>query len=106
MTAQYLSGAAHAASPPVKACTSDCEPWDQLENACALQNDISAYLDGELQGNKLAALEALLSKNADFRRDVNTIRRTEQLLKQIGAEILLEPVPPFLLDVLSARARD
>jgi hypothetical protein len=105
MSAQNLSRTAHAARPPVKACTCDFEPSDQHEGLCALQYDASAYLHGELQDTELAAFEALLSKNADCRRELNAIRRTEQALQQIGAEILLEPVPQFLLDVLSGPPR-
>ncbi len=101
MTTQNLSRTAHAARPSVNACTCDCEPLDQHEGACTLQYDASAYLNGELQRSELAAFEALLSKNADCRRELNAIRRTQQALQQIGAEILLEPVPQFLLDVLS-----
>ncbi|MGO9545519.1 MAG: hypothetical protein ACLPPF_12090 [Rhodomicrobium sp.] len=67
---------------------------------------LRASLDGELKGRELAAFEALPSKDASCRRALNAIRRTEQALKQIGAEILFEPVPQFLLDVLSPLARE
>lgn len=106
MTAQNLSRTSHAARPPVKACTCDFEPMDQHDGLCVLQYDASAYLRGELQGSELAAFEALLSKNAGCRRELGAIRRTEQALEQIGAEILLEPVPQFLLDVLSEAASE
>ncbi len=106
MTAQNLSRMAHAVRPPVKACTCDFEPLDQHDGLCVLQYDASAYLRGELHGSDLAAFEALLSKNTDCRRELAAIRRTEQALQQIGAEILLEPVPQFLLDVLSGAASE
>ncbi len=102
MSAQNLSRTAHAARPPVKACTCDLEH----AGACALQYEASAYLHGELQDSELAAFEALLSNNAGCRRELGAIRRTEQALQQIGAEILLEPVPQFLLDVLSEAASE
>jgi hypothetical protein len=106
MSAQNPSRTAHAARSPVHACTCDFESLDQHDGLCALQYDASAYLSGELQGSELAAFEALLSKNAGCRRELNAIRRTEQALEQIGAEILLEPVPQFLLDVLSGTASE
>jgi len=74
MTAHYFFGTARAARSPVTACTCDFEPSEQHEGACALQYDLSAYLDGERQGSKLAVLEALLSKNADSCRELNAIR--------------------------------
>lgn len=106
MSAQNLSRTAHAARPPIHVCTCNFEPLDQHDGLCALQYDASAYLRGELQGSALAAFEALLSQNAGCRRELNAIRRTEQALEQIGAEILLEPVPQFLLDVLSGAASE
>ncbi len=102
MTAQNLSRTAYAARPPVHACTCDLEH----DGLCALQYDASAYLHGELQGSELTAFEALLSKNAGCCRELAAIRRTEQALEQIGAEILLEPVPQFLLDILSGAASE
>ena len=102
----FQSRPALATFTSANACTCDFEPLDQHDSLCVLQYAASAYLHGELQGSELAAFEALLSKNAGCRRELNAIRRTEQALQQIGAEILLEPIPQFLLDVLSGAASE
>ncbi len=62
---------------------------------------VSAYLDGELAGEHLAAFETVLRHNQVLSQEVAGIQRLDHHLKEIGAEILAEPVPSFLLEALS-----
>jgi anti-sigma factor RsiW len=62
---------------------------------------VSAYLDGELTGQALADLEALLRANEALSREVAEIRRIDRCLTDLGADILSEPVPEALLSPLS-----
>jgi anti-sigma factor RsiW len=62
---------------------------------------VSAYLDGELDGQALADFEALLGDNEALSREVAEMRRIDAWLTDIGTDILSEPVPEALLSPLS-----
>jgi anti-sigma factor RsiW len=62
---------------------------------------VSAYLDGELDGQALAGFEALLGDNEALSREVAEMRRIDAWLTDIGTDILSEPVPEALLSPLS-----
>lgn len=64
---------------------------------------VSAYLDGNLTGAKLAAFEAILDEA--FSQELALVRLINDQLKEIGADILAEPIPAFLLEALSPQAR-
>ncbi|MGC2630975.1 MAG: hypothetical protein WA265_13625 [Rhodomicrobium sp.] len=64
---------------------------------------VSAYLDGNLTGAKLAAFEAILDEA--FSQELALVRPINDQLKEIGADILAEPIPAFLLEALSPQAR-
>jgi anti-sigma factor RsiW len=73
-------------------------PLAQDEELAAM---VSAYLDGELDGQALADFEALLHANEALSREVAEMRRINRCLTDIGADILSEPVPEALLVPLS-----
>src|SRR6266404_8238680 len=56
------------------------------------REDLSAYLDGELDKQSARALEAKLSVNAEARGEADTLRRTWELLDYLPR---LEPSPDF-----------
>ncbi len=62
---------------------------------------VSAYLDGELEGKALEEFEALLKRNAALAREVQDMRNIELRLTEMGADILLEPLPDAMLEALS-----
>jgi len=62
---------------------------------------VSAYLDGELLGEELAAFEALLKDNPTLASEVAEMRQIEEQLAKIGTDILAEPVPEALLQAIA-----
>ncbi len=67
----------------------------------ALASTVSAYLDGELQGEALEEFERLLKNNAALAREVQDMRNIELRLMEMGADILSEPVPEAMLEAFS-----
>ncbi len=106
MTSYGSSGISSTAHPLHDDCASDFEASADNGGGNVLQRQASAYLDGELQGEELAAFEAFLSENPGWQRVIDTMRRIEEELKDLGADILLEPVPDFLFDALERLPRE
>ena len=67
----------------------------------ALAAMVSAYLDGELEGNGLEEFEALLKSNPALAREVQDMRSIEVRLMEMGADILSEPLPDAMLEALT-----
>jgi anti-sigma factor RsiW len=66
-----------------------------------LSNDqIEGYIDGRPNGRDRATVAAYLLANPEMAGEVETLRRQAEALKGIGQEILDEPVPERLRDVL------
>jgi anti-sigma factor RsiW len=61
---------------------------------------IQDYVDGRLGGRDLAAIAAYLLAHPGLAAEVETLRRQNEALKRIGEEILDEPVPERLRDVI------
>jgi len=61
---------------------------------------IQAYIDGLLRGRELATVAAYLHEHPEVASEVEILRRQNQALKQIGEEVLDEPVPERLRAVL------
>jgi anti-sigma factor RsiW len=87
------SGAISAQSPEVL----------QDERTAAM---VSAYLDGELEGDELLSFEVLLRDNEALSREVVEMRRINRQLTELGADILSEPIPNALLEALSRLQRE
>jgi hypothetical protein len=62
---------------------------------------ISNYLDGELHGIELEELETLLRRNESLVYQIGEMRLIERQLGRIGADILSEPIPEEMLEILS-----
>jgi len=61
---------------------------------------IQDYIDGRLNERDQAAVAAYLLVHPDMASEVEMLRRQNEALRGIGQEILQEPVPPRLRDVL------
>jgi anti-sigma factor RsiW len=64
---------------------------------------LSAYLDGALEGDDLQYFKRLLLQDENLAREVEEMLRVEGQLKLLGADILDEPIPAELLDVLQGK---
>jgi len=62
---------------------------------------VSAYLEGNLTDAQRAAFETILDEVLS--QEQARMRWLNDQLKEIGADILAEPVPDFLLDALTPR---
>lgn len=67
---------------------------------------IQAYIDGRLGTGDLAAMAAYLLVHPELASEIETLRRYNQALRQIGQEILDEPVPERLRRVLRRSPAD
>lgn len=65
-------------------------------------DDLMAYADGELTGERRAALAAALVNDAELRRRVNTLEAQRQRVSAAFADVLEEPVPDRLTALLAA----
>jgi anti-sigma factor RsiW len=65
-----------------------------------LASVVSSYLDGELSGEELVEFETLLLNNEALSREIAEMRRIDQQLTGLGADILAEPIPEALLEAL------
>ncbi len=106
MTSYDSSGISNTTHPLHEDCASDFEASDENGGGNLPQRQALAYLDGELQGKELAAFQTFLSENPGWQRVIDTMRRIEEELKDLGADILLEPVPDFLFDALERLPRE
>ena len=75
-------------------------PADMLKDE-RLAMMLSAYLDDRLLDKDLEEFEALLKSNPRLAREVHEMRGIESQLKEMGADILFEPVPDALLKALA-----
>lgn len=66
---------------------------------------LMAYVDGELDAEQAARLEADLASDDQARALVDQLRATDALLRQGLDEILAQPIPQRLLDTLREPAR-
>ena len=62
---------------------------------------VSSYLDNRLSNKELEEFETLLKGNPRLAREVQEMRGIESQLKELGSEILFEPVPDALLEALA-----
>jgi anti-sigma factor RsiW len=61
---------------------------------------IQAYVDGLLSDPERATVAAYLEKHPEIAYDVETLCRQNDALRQIGDEVLSEPIPERLRGVL------
>lgn len=82
----------------------DAKPAEILKDE-RLSIMVSAYLDDRLPDQDLEEFEALLESNPKLAREVQEMRGIESQLKDMGSDILLEPVPEALLEALAPLQR-
>jgi|SRR5258706_10696298 hypothetical protein len=73
----------------------------QLLRDDRLAGMISNYIDGELHGIELEELETLLRRNESLVHQIGEMRLIERQLGRIGTDILSEPIPEEMLEILS-----
>ena len=83
-----------------------CSPSTQLGGAQVARDErlasaVSAYLDGELTGDELVEFETLLRNDEALSREIAAMRRIDQQLTGLGADVLDEPIPEALLEALA-----
>jgi anti-sigma factor RsiW len=66
---------------------------------------IQDYVDGRLGGRELAAMAAYLLTHPGLASEIESLRRQSEALRQVGEEILDEPVPERLRAVIRRLAR-
>ncbi len=64
---------------------------------------IQDYIDGRLGARELLVMAAYLFAHPAAASEIEALRRHNQALKRIGQEILDEPIPERLRDVLRRR---
>jgi anti-sigma factor RsiW len=64
---------------------------------------IQDYIDGRLRARDLALMTAYLFAHPKAASEIEALRRHNEALKQIGQEILHEPIPERLRSVLRRR---
>jgi len=62
---------------------------------------VSAYLDGELSARDRAAFEAMLRHDRCLLQEVAELRWIDGQLREMGADLLAEPMPDFLMEASS-----
>ena len=71
-----------------------------VEHQILTDHKVQDYIDGRLSERDRAAVAAYLLVHPDVASEVEMLRRQNEALRGIGQEILEEPVPPRLRDVL------
>jgi len=62
--------------------------------------DLQDYLDGRLSAKRRVEVEAFLERNPESAAEVVALRAQSMALRRLGAEILDEPVPDRLMDLV------
>jgi anti-sigma factor RsiW len=65
---------------------------------------VQDYVDGRLRGRELAAMVAYLLADPELASEIESLRRQNEALKRLGQDVLDEPVPERLRDVIRRRA--
>ena len=65
---------------------------------------LMAYVDGELDAQQRAAIDAALAQDASLSARLEQHRSLRSRLQSAHAHMLAEPVPPHLLALLQAEA--
>ncbi len=64
------------------------------------EDEIQEYLDGRLRADRKAVVEGYLARHPERAAEVQALMRQQGALKRLGEEILSEPIPERLQEVL------
>ncbi len=76
------------------------------DNAASLNEQLVAYLDGELDAESARRIEAQLASNANVRRRLQSLERTWELLDDLDAAPVGEPFTRTTLEMVALAAGD
>ncbi len=62
--------------------------------------DLQDYLDGRLSASRRVEVEAFLARNPQSAAEVEALRSQAMVLRRLGSDILDEPIPDQLLDLV------
>ena len=68
-----------------------------------INDDLEAYIDGRLEGERVAEIEALLAADSKMAEMVQAMRFQNDGLRCLGQEILNEPIPDRLRSIVEDR---
>jgi hypothetical protein len=74
-------------------------------NATPLDEELVAYLDGELDAEGVRRIEALLASDPEVRRRVQSLERTWDMLDELDAAPVGEPFTQTTLEMVAVAAR-
>ncbi len=64
------------------------------------EEEIQEYVDGRGTSEQRAAVEAYLARHPAKRAEVQALIRQQEALRRLGTEILAEPIPERLQEIL------
>lgn len=64
------------------------------------EEQIQDYVDGRLGGRDMVVMAAYLLRHPQLASEIETLRRQNEALKRVAEEVLDEPVPERLRDVI------
>ncbi len=68
------------------------------------EEDLHAFIDGELEGERRAAAEAAIDADENLRRQAAGFRADKERLSRLHADLLREPVPGEWIALIESRA--
>jgi anti-sigma factor RsiW len=64
------------------------------------EEEIQEYIDGRLSAHRRSEVEAYLALRPERAAEVHALLRQQEALRRLGQEILNEPIPERLQDIL------
>ncbi|MFN4090321.1 MAG: anti-sigma factor family protein [Alphaproteobacteria bacterium] len=64
------------------------------------EEDIQEYIDGRASAELRTIVEAFLAANPKRQAEVRALLRQQEALRRLGTEILAEPIPERLQEIL------
>ena len=62
--------------------------------------ELQDYLDGRLSAKRRLEVEAFLARNPESAAELAALKSQSMALRRLGAEILEEPIPDRLMDLV------
>ncbi len=68
--------------------------------------DLQDYIEGRLDDSARKRVEDMLAKDPRLAEEVERLRRQAMKLQEFGKQVLDEPIPPEMLDLIRKFRRD